>query len=100
MEKIGNFIQNQSNLPNFKLIPGKRIMWINGFPPNDEPDCGFEGCPIDKSFIILCALSITLLAFICAFLTRFPFFNTIISVGTSQFFGDASTFFEGIKRIS
>lgn len=71
MEKIGNFIQNQSGLPNLKFFAGKRIMWINEFPPNDEPNCGFEGCPIDKSFLILCSLSIILLAFICTFLLRF-----------------------------
>lgn len=71
MEKIGNFIQNQSSLPSFKLIPGKQIMWINGYPTIDEPECGFEGCPIDKSFMILCSSTITLSAFICIFLLRF-----------------------------
>jgi len=78
MEKIGNFIQNQSSLPSFKLIPGKQIMWINGYPTIDEPECGFEGCPIDKSFMILCSSTITLSAFICIFLLRFPLIYIII----------------------
>lgn len=78
MEKIGNFIQNQSGLPSFKLILGKQIMWINGYPTNDEPECGFEGCAIDKSLMILCSSTVTFLAFISIFLLRFPFIYIII----------------------
>ena len=25
------------------MLPGKKIEWINGFPPVDEPFCGYRG---------------------------------------------------------
>lgn len=70
MEKIGFFVQANENLPNLKLLSGKKILWIKGHPPNDEPVCGFEGCPLEKSFFYIGILSTIFLIVVSIFLIR------------------------------
>lgn len=71
MEKIGIFVQHPKNLPSFKLLENKNIMWTKGYAPNDEPDCGFEGCPLDRSMIVLASVSIVFFTLISIFLLRY-----------------------------
>ncbi|XP_041363434.1 receptor-type guanylate cyclase Gyc76C-like [Gigantopelta aegis] len=44
MRPVGHFQVNRlGNIPEFHIFESKKISWIQGHPPVDEPDCGFLG---------------------------------------------------------
>lgn len=44
MRPVGHFEidKNYNGLPVFRVLPGKKIYWVNGEPPIDEPECGYR----------------------------------------------------------
>lgn len=55
MQQVGTFIESNARggIPKFKLNEEEKILWVNGNPPLDEPQCGFEGCSYNWSFMII-----------------------------------------------
>jgi hypothetical protein len=70
MQQVGSFVGTQNDLPTFKLNDGKDILWINGRAPAFEPNCGFDGCPHDLTFMFCFSGALLFLSIVSIFIFK------------------------------
>ncbi|XP_048763359.2 receptor-type guanylate cyclase Gyc76C-like [Ostrea edulis] len=54
MQPVGHFQSSDGSLPVLRLYGSDMIDWVSGYPPDDEPDCGYrrERCIPPKQYTL------------------------------------------------